>query len=247
MTTSRGLFQQIEAWGPLADRMDPAKSATMFYAGGQAGQKGLTGVTGWQAMPVPQAAQAVQGSQFSSGSNYATNLDAATTITAAVTASCTAGPVTGGTALGAAIVTAAETQLGIRYSWGGGDLTGPTVGIHDYGVADSFGDYAAIGWDCSALTRFAVYAATAGRVQIPRTAADQRSTGSPVAANLAAMLPGDLVVFGTEHVGIYAGGGRMINAPESGQVVRYDSLTTGINSNTGTWTVRRITDTGSTA
>jgi len=244
MTTSRGLFQQIAAWAPEADRMDPVKSATMFFQGGQAGQKGLTSVAGWQAMPVPQAAQAVQGSEFSSGSNYAGNLAAATAITNAVTANCSSTNVAGatGTGLGSAIVAAAQTQLGVRYSWGGGDLTGPTLGQHDGGVADSFGDSATVGWDCSALSRFAVYTATGGRVQIPRTAADQRSAGSPVAAELAAMLPGDLVVFGTEHVGIYAGDSQMIDAPYSGQVVRIDSLTTGINSNTATWTVRRITE-----
>ena len=142
----------------------------------------------------------------------------------------------------AVTVAATQTELGIRYSWGGGSLTGPTVGIHDYGVADSFGDYAAVGWDCSALTRYAVYTATQGRIEIPRTAAEQRSAGTPVAADLTAMLPGDLIVFGTEHVGIYTGNSQMINAPYSGQVVRFDSLTTGMNSNTATWTVRRITE-----
>ena len=247
MTTSRGLFQQIAAWAPEADRMDPVKSATMFFQGGQAGQKGLTSVAGWQAMPVPQAAQAVQGSEFSSGSNYAGNLAAATAITNAVTANCSSSTnVAGatGTGLGSAIVAAAQTQLGVRYSWGGGDLTGPTLGQHDGGVADSFGDYAAVGWDCSALTRYAVSQATQGRVTIPRTAADQRGAGSPVAADLTALVPGDLIVFGTEHVGIYLGNSQMINAPYSGTVVRVDSLTTGINSNTRTWTVRRITDQG---
>lgn len=245
MTTSRGLFQQIEAWGPLADRMDPTKSATMFYKGGQAGQKGLTSIAGWESMPVPQAAQAVQGSEFGSGSNYAGNLAAATTITQAVTAACTTTPPGSRAGLGAAIIAAAQTQLGVRYSWGGGDLTGPTVGIRDGGVADSFGDYATVGWDCSALTRYAVYTATGGRVQIPRTAADQRTAGSPVASDMTQMQPGDLIVFGTEHVGIYIGNSQMINAPYSGQVVRIDSLVTGTNSNTSRWTVRRITDQGS--
>ena len=63
----------------------------------------------------------MQGSQFSTGSNYAGNLTAATTITQAVTANCssTQAP-TGGTALGAAILAAAHSQLGVRYSWGAG-------------------------------------------------------------------------------------------------------------------------------
>ena len=103
MTTSRGLFQQIAAWAPEADRMDPVRSATMFYTGGQAGQKGLTSVAGWQSMPVPTAAQAVEGSEFSSGSNYAGNLTAATTITNAVTATCSSSSSATSTALGTAI------------------------------------------------------------------------------------------------------------------------------------------------
>ena len=84
MTSSRGLFQQIAAWGPLADRMDPVKSATMFYTGGQAGQQGLMDIPGWQQMTVPAAAQAVEKSGFADGSNYARNLDFAQVVTAAV-------------------------------------------------------------------------------------------------------------------------------------------------------------------
>ncbi|HEY4993622.1 MAG TPA: NlpC/P60 family protein [Nakamurella sp.] len=86
MTTSRGPFQQIDAWGPLADRLDPVKAATMFYTGGQAGQRGLMQVPGWQQMTVAAASQAVQGSQFASGSNYQTNLTWAQSITTSLMA-----------------------------------------------------------------------------------------------------------------------------------------------------------------
>lgn len=61
---SVGLFQQRNAWGPTADRMDPAKSATMFFTGGQQGQRGLLDITGWEQMPVWEAAQSVQVSAF---------------------------------------------------------------------------------------------------------------------------------------------------------------------------------------
>jgi murein DD-endopeptidase MepM/ murein hydrolase activator NlpD len=61
---SVGLFQQRTAWGPFADRMDPAKSSLMFYTGGQAGQPGLLDIAGWQGMDLGQAAQAVQRSAF---------------------------------------------------------------------------------------------------------------------------------------------------------------------------------------
>ena len=93
MTTSRGLFQQMDGWGPLADRLDPTKAAGMFYHGGAAGQKGLLAVTGWQQMSIAQAGQAVEQSQFSSGSNYATNLAAGTALADQLsgTATCTQG------------------------------------------------------------------------------------------------------------------------------------------------------------
>jgi murein DD-endopeptidase MepM/ murein hydrolase activator NlpD len=63
---SVGIFQQRDAWGPIADRMDVAASARMFFTGGQAGQRGLLDVPGWQAMSVAAAAQGVQVSAFPS-------------------------------------------------------------------------------------------------------------------------------------------------------------------------------------
>lgn len=84
MTSSRGLFQQIAAWGPEADRTNPTRAATMFFTGGQAGQKGLKDVPGWQTMTIPQAAQAVEQSEFADGSNYAKNLDLGLAVTAAL-------------------------------------------------------------------------------------------------------------------------------------------------------------------
>lgn len=84
MSSSRGLFQQLDPWGPLADRLDPAKAAAMFLHGGAAGQKGLLDIPGWQNMPIPQAAQAVQQSEFADGSNYAGNLGATDAIVASI-------------------------------------------------------------------------------------------------------------------------------------------------------------------
>lgn len=96
MTTSRGPFQQKAEWGPLADRLDPVKSATMFFTGGQAGQSGLTDIAGWQTMPVPQAAQAVQRSGYADGSNFARNLDIGTQITNAIVTSESCAPIAPG-------------------------------------------------------------------------------------------------------------------------------------------------------
>lgn len=77
MTSSRGLFQQIAAWGPLSLRENPVASAYMFYTGGQEGQRGLTDIPNWQTLEPWVAAQSVQQSEFSDGSNYEKNYQAA--------------------------------------------------------------------------------------------------------------------------------------------------------------------------
>lgn len=84
MTSSRGLFQQIATWGSEADRTNPTKAAMMFYTGGQAGQKGLQDIPGWQQMTIPQAAQAVEQSGVADGSNYQKNLALGIAITASL-------------------------------------------------------------------------------------------------------------------------------------------------------------------
>ena len=89
MSSSRGLFQQLDAWGPLPDRLDPARSAAMFYTGGQAGQPGLLDIPGWEALPVTAAAQAVQRSETPTA--YAQWEQPAREILAAVRAACADG------------------------------------------------------------------------------------------------------------------------------------------------------------
>jgi len=78
-------------------------------------------------------------------------------------------------------------------------------------------------FDCSGLVQAAY--ASAG-IRLPRTARPQwRATP---AVPTSAMLPGDLLFFATDasnwdsihHVGIYLGGGRMLHAPQTGDVVR---------------------------
>ena len=61
---SVGLFQQRDAWGSTAERMDPAASTEMFFTGGAQGQAGLLDIEGWQSMSVAEAAQAVQVSAY---------------------------------------------------------------------------------------------------------------------------------------------------------------------------------------
>lgn len=61
---SLGLFQQRRAWGTATARIDPGQAAAMFYTGGRGGQPGLLDVSGWIALPLTEAAQAVQRSAF---------------------------------------------------------------------------------------------------------------------------------------------------------------------------------------
>ena len=53
LTTSRGLFQQQDPWGPLNVRLDPAGATGLFL-------DRLVAVPNWQTIPLTQAAQAVQ-------------------------------------------------------------------------------------------------------------------------------------------------------------------------------------------
>jgi peptidoglycan DL-endopeptidase CwlO len=105
-----------------------------------------------------------------------------------------------GTGLGADALRAAATKLGRPYVWG---ASGP----------GSF--------DCSGLTSWAFRQAG---ITLPRSSSAQARVGTPVSWN--EMQPGDLVFYYSpvSHVGIYAGGGKMINAPQSGDVVKYQTV-----------------------
>lgn len=96
--------------------------------------------------------------------------------------------------LGTRAVRIARRELGVPYVWGGESPSG---------------------FDCSGLVRY-VY----GRLgfDLPHNAASLYGVGRPVPTSR--LRPGDLVFFdGLGHVGIYAGRGRMIHAPQSGDQV----------------------------
>jgi cell wall-associated NlpC family hydrolase len=76
------------------------------------------------------------------------------------------------------------------------------------------------GFDCSGLVMYS-YAQVG--VSLPHSAAAQGRLGTRVPVSAAQ--PGDVVVLdGGSHVGIYVGGGRMIDAPEPGRVVSVDAI-----------------------
>jgi cell wall-associated NlpC family hydrolase len=123
---------------------------------------------------------------------------------------------------GATVVNAAQEMIGTPYSWGGGDANGPTMGTccSPNGSSGS----SVTGFDCSGLTMYA-YARIG--ISLPRTAAQQYAASEPVKPE--DMRPGDLVFYGSSpasihHVGIYIGGGWIIDAPRPGTKVRFDPL-----------------------
>src|SRR4029077_16271349 len=76
------------------------------------------------------------------------------------------------------------------------------------------------GFDCSGLVMY-VYAQLG--ISLPHYTVDQWNATSP--GSLSAAQPGDLIFFnGLEHVGIYLGGGQMVDAPHTGAVVRVESI-----------------------
>ncbi|MFC5145728.1 NlpC/P60 family protein [Streptomyces aureoversilis] len=104
----------------------------------------------------------------------------------------------------------AQEKLGTPYLWGGD------------GTSEDNGRF-----DCSGLTK-AAYESVG--ITLPRVANDQWNAGPHPKRN--ELLPGDLVFFANDlkdprsihHVGIYVGGGQMINAPYTGAVIRFDKI-----------------------
>jgi cell wall-associated NlpC family hydrolase len=119
------------------------------------------------------------------------------TLTSTGSAGGSAGPPSSRAAVA---VAAAYKQLGAPYDW----------------AADGPGSF-----DCSGLT---AYAWAAAGVTLPHSSQAQYDVGSHVARSQLA--PGDLVFFGgpIHHVGIYIGNGEMIDAPQTGDVVRVQSI-----------------------
>ncbi|WP_067568558.1 NlpC/P60 family protein [Nocardia acidivorans] len=120
------------------------------------------------------------------------------------------------------VVDRAMSQLGVEYAWGGGDEDGATLGIRDGGTADSYGDYNKTGFDCSGLM---IYAFAGVGVSLPHYSGYQYTMGSRVP--VADRERGDMLFWGpggSQHVALYVGNGKMVEAPQSGDVVRVSAV-----------------------
>ena len=106
------------------------------------------------------------------------------------------------------------SQVGTPYAWGGGNANGPTKGIRDGGNADAHGDYNKVGFDCSGLM---IYAFAGVGKALPHYTGYQYTAGPQVP--VADRKRGDML-FWPGHVALYLGDGKMVEAPQSGDVVK---------------------------
>lgn len=110
------------------------------------------------------------------------------------------------TTIGSYAVSIAERYLDVRYVWGGSSPSS--------------------GFDCSGFVKF-VYAQLG--IQLPHYAAAQFATTMHI--DPSQLEPGDLVFFeprsdGPGHVGMYVGNDVFIEAPHTGDVVKFANLST---------------------
>ncbi|MEU5991786.1 NlpC/P60 family protein [Spirillospora sp. NPDC047418] len=110
-------------------------------------------------------------------------------------------------------VRAALSQRGVPYSWGGGNASGPS-----YGTAQGANIK---GFDCSGLT---LYAYAQVGITLPHYTGSQFTAGTRVSQSH--LKPGDLVFFYSDlhHMGLYIGNGKMVHAPQTGDVVKISSI-----------------------
>jgi cell wall-associated NlpC family hydrolase len=101
---------------------------------------------------------------------------------------------------------------------GAGHAAAASIALRYLGVPYVWGGASPSGFDCSGLVMY-VYAQLG--ISLPHYTVAQWNATDPISSPE----PGDLVFFnGLGHVGIYIGGGRFVNAPHTGSVVRIDSM-----------------------
>jgi cell wall-associated NlpC family hydrolase len=117
----------------------------------------------------------------------------------------------------AGVLATANRYVGTRYRYGG--------------------DSPVTGFDCSGFVQY-VYGKNG--IDLPRTSRQQASAGHAVALGLAALRPGDLLLFASsgnriDHVAIYVGDNRIVHSSSGAGAVVTDDLT----SPRGQWYLKR--------
>ncbi|MCB5283778.1 MULTISPECIES: C40 family peptidase [unclassified Arthrobacter] len=193
MTEAIGRMQSIQSMiSELTTRpVDSAKSTAISAA--------ATGspVNGGGDGSFTQALASALGTSGTGTASLQESLNSLTGISGTTLKGVSAPVATGGAATGNDVVAAAKKYIGVPYVWGG---TNPATGM-----------------DCSGFTQ-RVFKDLG--VEIPRVVSDQMRQGTPV-ASLAEAKPGDLLVsFGGNHISIYLGNGKAIDAPVPGQTIQ---------------------------
>jgi cell wall-associated NlpC family hydrolase/predicted nucleic acid-binding Zn-ribbon protein len=102
------------------------------------------------------------------------------------------------------------SQLGVPYSWGGGNAAGPSNGIGS--------GSGTVGFDCSGLV---LYSFAGVGIKLPHYSGSQYNMGRKIPSSQ--MRRGDVIFYGpggSQHVTIYLGDGQMLEAPDVGLKVR---------------------------
>ncbi len=114
------------------------------------------------------------------------------------------------------VIRRAMSQMGVPYSWGGGNAAGPSRGI-DSGAGT-------VGFDCSGLM---LYAFAGVGIKLDHYSGSQYNAGRKVPNSQ--MRRGDMLFWGpnaSQHVALYLGDGQMLEAPYTGSMVKISPVRT---------------------
>jgi len=114
------------------------------------------------------------------------------------------------------VIQRAGSQMGVPYSWGGGNAAGPSRGI-DSGAGT-------VGFDCSGLI---LYAFAGVGIKLPHYSGSQYDMGRKIPSSQ--MRRGDVIFYGpggSQHVTLYLGNNQMLEAPFTGSQVKVSPVRT---------------------
>ncbi|MGV0742648.1 NlpC/P60 family peptidoglycan endopeptidase RipA [Mycolicibacterium sp. XJ870] len=114
------------------------------------------------------------------------------------------------------VIQRAGSQMGVPYSWGGGNAAGPSRGI-DSGAGT-------VGFDCSGLM---LYAFAGVGIKLEHYSGSQYNAGRKIPSSQ--MRRGDMIFYGpnaSQHVALYLGNGQMLEAPYTGSHVKVSPVRT---------------------